>query len=310
MVASERMPHALLFVGAEGVGRQAAAQLLAMRLNCLKPPEKDRLRPCGQCRACHKIQNGHHPDVHRLAPTGATIRIQQVRELIQQLSKKAYEGRWQVATIHPAEALPPQAANAILKTLEEPPPATLLILMAQRTSDLLPTVLSRCQQVRFAPIATERLVQWLEENRGLSPEAARPAAVLAAGSLKRVEQLTDPQFQALQRWLTGFLATIEEAPPIRLLAMAEWLSNRKETLADMLAIMRSWYRDRLVGAHAPDLIANDDLTAKTGYDSTKASMEALLAKLSAIVDAERDLQQGSFNMRLVMETLLLQLASR
>ena len=144
------IPHALLFTGIEGVGKKTAAVALAMACNCRRPVA---VEPCGECAACRKIAAGAHPDILRVSPAGAMIKIDQIRELCQVLTMKPYEARVRVVIIADAHTLNPAAGNALLKMLEEPPARTVLILTAPQTGDLLPTIVSRCQHIRFKPIA-------------------------------------------------------------------------------------------------------------------------------------------------------------
>ena len=171
------IPHALLFIGQQGVGKRSAAIAFAMICNCIgmetPPPSRSnaqtRLRspvirtdePCGACPACRKIMSGNHPDVIHVKPTGAIIKIAQVRSLCEALSMKPYEAKMRVVIVTDAHTMNPSAGNALLKMLEEPPDRTILILTAPQRVDLLPTIVSRCQPVRFNPITRRRIASEL-----------------------------------------------------------------------------------------------------------------------------------------------------
>src|SRR5512136_168368 len=167
--------HAYLFAGPEGVGKGMAARLLAQAANC----ERDDGDACGACPPCRKIARGVHPDVlivererdmaraGRWEPKGGRtpsrdIVVDQVRELVdRRLSLRRFEGRRRVVVVDPADAMNPQAQNAILKTLEEPPPDTTLVLVASGADALLPTVRSRCLRLAFSPLPEAMLVERL-----------------------------------------------------------------------------------------------------------------------------------------------------
>jgi DNA polymerase III subunit delta' len=174
-IVSGRPPHALLLVGPEGVGKTTLAFDLACGLLCLAADPAD--RPCRACAACRKVEHGNHPDLHLLAPEGAgqQIRIGQVQQLSADLALLPLEGRFRIAIIEKAHRLNEDAQNALLKTLEEPPAAVVLVLAADDATRLLPTVLSRCTRVRLGPVAADELARLLGD-RGVA-DAARGSAL-------------------------------------------------------------------------------------------------------------------------------------
>jgi DNA polymerase III subunit delta' len=180
-VRNEDPPHALLIVGPRGVGKTTLALDLAAGLLCLR--EDPATRPCRDCAACRKVAAGNHPDLHLVEPEGAgeQIRIGQVQQLISGLALTAMEGRFRVAVITAAHRLNLDAQNALLKTLEEPGAATCLVLCADDTAALLPTVLSRAARLRAAPLPTETLARLLVDDGWADAPRARALAVAAGG---------------------------------------------------------------------------------------------------------------------------------
>ena len=180
-VVSEHPPHALLLVGPRGVGKTTLAFDLAAGLLCLA--DEPSARPCRDCRACRKVAADNHADLHLVAPEGAgeQIRIGQVQGLASELALTAMEGRFRVAVITAAHRLNLDAQNALLKTLEEPGPATCLILCADDAAPLLPTVLSRSARLRLAPTPIAALTDLLIGGGYAQPAQARALAIAAGG---------------------------------------------------------------------------------------------------------------------------------
>ena len=270
------LPHAILFTGIDGVGKRTAAAYLAMASNCHNGPADDSVsdsvqggqtpatrtqpsRPCGQCAACRKILSGQHPDVIELQPTGALIKISQIRELNRLLTMKPYEGRQRVILISRAQTMTPAAGNALLKVLEEPPAKTTIVLTALQASDLLPTILSRCQHFRFEPIPCADLSVYLSQVRGIEEDLAAIVAALSGGSYSRALEMSHPDWIRRRRWLVEQMSTLADMPSPLPMALAEKLAREKKHLEDMLLIIESWLRDLMVFKYSPQCIINTDM---------------------------------------------------
>lgn len=180
-IRSEHPPHALLIVGPRGVGKTTLALDLAAGLLCLA--DDAATRPCRDCAACRKVAADNHADLHLVAPEGAgeQIRIGQVQALTSELALTAMEGRFRIAIITSAQRMNPDAQNALLKTLEEPGPATCLVLCADDAAPLLPTVLSRSARLRLAPLPVEALTDLLAADGHAQPAQARALAIASGG---------------------------------------------------------------------------------------------------------------------------------
>ena len=179
------MPPSLIFAGPDGVGKRAAAVALAQALNCptpVAPTDRLALDACGECPVCRRIGRGLHPDVTVVEPgeTGS-IKIDVVREEIRKTAFKPFEARRRVIIFNDADGLGDDAQNALLKTLEEPPPGSVLILVTAHPHRLLPTVRSRCPVVRFAPLAPADVAEWLMRAHAVPEAEARAVAAVARG---------------------------------------------------------------------------------------------------------------------------------
>ncbi len=323
------IPHALLFTGIEGVGKKDAATAFAMACNCMgeKPGpseffdsstiKKDlpaAVNPCGYCKSCRKIESGNHPDIIRIKPSGAFIKIDQIRGLCDTLAMKPYEAMVRVVIISDAQAMNPSASNALLKMLEEPPASSILILTACQISDLLPTIVSRCQHIRFNPVSVKSIETRLIEKQGLAPDKASIIAAMANGSISRAFAMNNSSWINRRNWLINAVGPNQSDQPGALfsmssgmlMAVAEMLKKNKDFLFDSLEIMKSWLRDLVIYNFHPEKIINKDLIEKIQYASQKIDIKSLLLKIDAIQVAQKDIQANA-NLRLTLETMMMQI---
>ena len=179
-IREQTLPPSLIFAGPSGVGKRAAAIATAQALNCATPKDGD---ACGRCAACTRIARGVHPDVLVIEPgDSGTIKIDQVRDIVERVGYRPFEGRRRVVIIDQADALVPAAQNALLKTLEEPPSASVFILVTSAPDVLLPTVRSRCPRLQFRPLDPAEVAAALVKM-GRTEAEARTIAATADGSL-------------------------------------------------------------------------------------------------------------------------------
>jgi DNA polymerase-3 subunit delta' len=323
------IPHALLFIGIEGVGKRTAAMALAMACNCkgLEPErftERMKIRdgnthsdqiktisPCGRCNSCRKIESGNHPDIIVLNPSGSFIRIGQIRELCGTLAMKPYEARFRVVIISDAQTMNPSAGNALLKVLEEPPDRTILILTAFQTSDLLPTIVSRCQHIRFYPVSRKNLESLLIQRYRANPDEAKIIAILANGSVSKavsmINSISRVNWMSRRIWLINEVESLPAMSMGSRMAFAEKLSNRKEILAESLEVIKFWFRDLVVCKYHPEKIINRDLTERIQRASQKIKVTSLISKIDDVESAQKNIRANS-NLRLTLEVLVMRLA--
>jgi DNA polymerase-3 subunit delta' len=305
MLHNHRLAHALLFTGIDGVGRQTTAKALAMALNCLNSAEGS---ACARCSSCRKTVNENHPDVIIVKPTGALIKIDQVRSLRRHLRFAPLEGKRRVIIINDGQTMKAEASNALLKLLEEPPNDTHIILTAPEITDLLPTIVSRCQHIPFRPIPPTEIADALVARKGLDRDAANTLSLLAAGSLGRALAADAEQWMTWRQNLLRRLHTLSDPrkPLTALLDFAQGLAHDKNRLEDALDIIMMWFRDALIGKFLPEKILNKDFSKEIRALSEEISADELLQKMAATGEAQRAISRN-VNSRLALDVMMIRL---
>ena len=309
-----RLSHAYLFLGPAGVGKATTARALAAALNCAQPGADG--DACGTCPSCRRMQAGSHPDFLMISPEeGKTqIGIDRIRELRRLTEYPPLGGGWRVVLIKPAEALTVQsdaAANALLKTLEEPPDRHLLVLTARGEAELLPTIVSRCHKLAFAPLPSALIIQELEKRRALPRSRAALVAALSGGSLGRALAL-DPEELVRQRdQVLADLAHLRRGATGEVLTWAQRLTKNRADLNNFLLLAQLWYRDLLLSHfQAPTgLLAHQDLLPALEQARTDDAPATWFANFAALGTAQRHLQ-ANLNPELTLDILGLRLQRR
>ncbi len=298
-----RLPHALLFTGPQGVGRCLTAVTVAKVLNCLQGTPED---CCDRCLACTKIAKGVHPDVHLVTPEGASLKIDQIRGLTQEATLKPYEGRRKIFILDHVETMTDQAQNALLKTLEEPPGTAVLVLIAPEASALLPTITSRCSQIRFGPLSEHAVAARLLEE-GSDDEDAHFLASLAGGSLGRAQELRNSPLKEIRGLVEqAFALPAEKILPV--LDLTERVVRQKETLSLFVEGLLAWCRDLTVSkvTHRDALLANRSRAAALRRQSEPLGLTRLLGMYHTVKQTLDGLSRHA-NPRLSLEVMLLKL---
>ena len=293
-----RIPHAYLFTGSEGVGKDAMALELARVLHCERGGEE----ACGECASCGRIAALQHPDVHLIVPLpvgkgeqsedsptarltehdlravqeelrrkaenpyrrisiarATIIKINSIREIRRETAMSTFDGRKRVFIISQADRMGEEAANTLLKTLEEPPTDCLMILTTHRLDALLPTIRSRCQAIRFDPLTEEELRLGLVEREAVEPEAASLVARLASGSYTKALELLEAGALDERKAVVMFVRHALGTSPMQLSKDVDSLAEGRDRLRveRFLMLLQMWCRDALVLSHGGEIINVD-----------------------------------------------------
>ena len=303
--------HAYLIVGPAHVGKRRLALDLAKSMNCLGPTP-----PCDACRSCDRIERGVHPDIQwigLLEEAGRRrklVGLAQIQELQHQANLAPFEGRYRVLIVDPAESLSLEAANCLLKTLEEPPERVVLILLATSDAALLPTILSRCQRIDLRPLGVEDVAGALRNRTGLTPERRQQIARLARGRLGWAFEAADSD--AFDRTRA---AAIAEAAGIVYLSLPDRLqlvsrlaadfSKDRRSVLDRLATWLEWWRDLLlVALGCADLAVNQEREAELARQAAEFGLGTIRRTIQALETAIQQLNENA-NPRLPIDVLLL-----
>ncbi|HKJ22847.1 MAG TPA: DNA polymerase III subunit delta' [Gammaproteobacteria bacterium] len=295
-----RMPHALLLGGPRGIGKHRFAEHLARAALCEAPDAQG--GGCGQCRQCHLTLAGTHPDWRRVSPEeeGKDILVDQIRELTQHLGLKAQMGGYKVAVIEPAGKMNMNAANCLLKSLEEPPAATLLVLVSARPASLPATIRSRCQKLLLGPPPREQALAWLNEQGVEDPALAltvTQGAPLAALALAQGDEA------ARREALLGDFTALAEGRSDPVQIAAKWL---KLNINSSLYWMYTWLIDmiRIKAVGNTSVCINPDYRGQLAKIAEKMEITSLFHRLDQLQGALRRVDRP-VNKQLLLEDLLL-----
>lgn len=307
-VVNGRTAHAYLFSGPAGVGKETVALAFARALLCAQPQEGD---ACGSCRFCRQTAQGSHPDLHIVRPAPQTIRIEQMRELQRTVALTPYSGLRHVCLVERCEAMTQEAASSFLKTLEEPSAQTVFILLAEQPQRLLPTIVSRCQQIAFTALALPEVVEGLL-RAGFDRADAELAAALSGGSLGvAVELASGGGYREKREKIFTAAAELARATPGEACRLAQSFGGEREESALLLDMLLLWYRDLLVYKEANDeaLVVNRDflpLLARQAENYTTFRIIDIIYK----IEQARGFLRANANQRLTVEVLFMELGRR
>ena len=305
-IARDSLTPSLILSGPEGVGKRLIAVSIAQELNCVDRRStidagRSTMSACGTCAACRRIERGTHPDVMTIEPgESGSIKIEQVRAAIDRSVFRPFEGRKRVTIIEQADALVPAAQNALLKTLEEPLPASVFVLVTSRPDMLLPTVRSRCAHLRLGRLQVSEVATVLEQSQDYSHADALTAAAVSDGSVRRALDLEADAFADARNDAEELLEAAGRDPRTRLERARDLLkgggtaSSERDHLGTRLMAMTALIRDAGLVASGgdPELIANLDRRPVVESLARTLGKERVDRVFTAVVRAEEALDRN------------------
>ncbi|HUF43674.1 MAG TPA: DNA polymerase III subunit delta' [Verrucomicrobiae bacterium] len=302
-LAAGRLHHAYLFFGPEGVGKRKVALALARAIHCAAKDDDF----CGRCVNCVRIAGGNHPDVRLIEPLAdkKEIGIPQVRELERELHYRAFSGGRKVVIVDPATLMNSAAQNALLKTLEEPPEQSLIVLIAPNTGRLLPTVRSRCLPLSFAPLPRREVAAFLQSQGGMNAEEAEVRAAISMGRIGAAVDLEKDEWMDRRRSWSTMLGALKTGDYHGAMTAAETLAANRDEALKFLRWAESWYRDLSIHQTDPssDDLVNLDMQAQIAGKAAELGVARALGAHRRIAAAAAGIQRN-LNRRMVLEKFL------
>jgi DNA polymerase-3 subunit delta' len=277
VIKTQKMANGYIFFGPEGVGKKKTAIAFAKALNCIKKENG----PCGECLPCKAIENGTYPDLILLRTQGPiqTHHIDTIRAMQSFVNLRSFYEGWKIVIMDEADRMTEEAANALLKILEEPPPKTMFILVTSRPENLFETVLSRCQPVKFLPLRKELQEKIL--NKGpISDKASKLRNEVLTISPKNIFQIS------------------------QLISQADVSENKQSLVIDILNFIFCWWRDVLFVKQGLAEILNRDYEEELKRQAKRLSLNSIWENIEAVKEAQQDLYY-QVNPRLILDTLFL-----
>ena len=304
-IESHRISHAYILTGEEGTGRKSIANAFAMTLLC----ERGGTEPCMVCHSCKQALSGNHPDlIYVTHEKPASIGVDDIREQINDtIQIRPYSSYYKIYIVDEAEKMTVQAQNALLKTIEEPPSYAVIILITTNQEAFLPTILSRCVQLKLKPLKDFTVKSYLTEHLKVPEKDAELCAAFARGNLgKAIHLASSEEFKELYRRVMSLLKNVGSMDIGMLLDCIREIKEQNFDIYEVLDLMQLWYRDVLMYKVTKDmnlLVFKDEyrMINETGQKIDYAGLEAILAA----IDTARTRLEANVNLDLAMDLLLL-----
>jgi len=296
------MSHAYIIEGPVGLGRTRIAKQLSMAIACTSKEEK----PCFSCTSCTKVISGNHPEIKWIKGEGS-IKIEAIRDIQKEIHLKPYEGNHKIFILLDCETMTPQAQNAFLKTLEEPPSYATIILITENSGRLLPTIVSRCQLLKLRPVEEKVIQNYLISEKGVSLEESKVIAAYSRGIIgNAIKMLQDQDFQHKRELLLNITKVLLKDKIVDVLQLADFFTKEKTQSNESLDLLISWYRDLLIYKETQqlDFIMNYDKIEEIVQQANYIETNKLQEIIYIIEDAKMKLR-SNVNFQLNMEVMLL-----
>jgi DNA polymerase-3 subunit delta' len=282
-IQTDRIPRTILFSGIRGIGKSMVALEFFKALNCTATPAE----PCGRCGSCVKAASGNHPDFIKINPDGSEIRVEPVRNVLNELGLKPFLARYRVVVIEPAELLNKSSANLLLKSLEEPPGTTIFILISHKPALLLPTIISRCQEITFKPIAPDN------SESNIDPVIMKLTSGAIGGLIE-----SDVEYVTFIR--NKVLGILNGSEPF---STAESIARKDGDILIALSIIESFIRDCMVANLGSSQVINEEILSISLNNMDCYFFDNISKTLNEI----RSMRDSSINMKTALSEIFFQM---
>ncbi|OQY01910.1 MAG: DNA polymerase III subunit delta' [Desulfobacteraceae bacterium 4572_130] len=317
IIEKRKIPNALLFTGNKGTGKQTAAMLFAQTINCYLKKNSLTKKSCDKCKSCKKIISGMHPDIILISPQKEKILIEQIRGLYSFVSGRPHEAKMRMILIIDADKMNNQASNALLKILEEPFEKTFFILLAEKLTKLIPTIISRCRHIRFMPISYKNIKHILINDYNINKKLASITALASQSNLKKALMLVNKSqnkeaidWIKRREWLIKEISSIivkkNISDRLKALPLSEKLSREPELLKDSILIIRTWFRDIAIFRFIPDHVINSDFKKILKNINENISVQDAITWLKELHKVEKKIDSNAI-IRLTLEHFFLKI---
>ena len=308
VINQENIPHAFLFSGLPGIGKKTVALNFAKAINCLKRVEND---CCEKCSACIKANTSNHPDLLVIETTEQFIGIDVIRSVEEELNFPPLEGQKRIIIIDDAQKMTEEASNALLKTLEEPPPGNMIILISPEPGMLLPTVVSRVCHLRFQPLTDDVVADILLSKQFLDKDSAKVVARVSSGSVDKALSYLESQFIERRQLLKKRILEVVSCDINRLFEVAKEWSSETEFLLGDIELLKMWWRDLIVYnlSNSDELVIDVETTEELGKILGRSSYSGLMNSYRLLDTIYRDIIKR-INRQMAIERLVLGLREK
>ncbi len=302
-INNDQVSHCYIFEGPKGMGKYELALIFAQSLLC----ENFTSNPCNKCPSCIKMNSGNHPDLHVINNAETTIKREEIDNLIESVYKKPYESKKKVYIIKDANEMTTQAANTFLKTLEEPASDSVIILLTTNANLLLPTVVSRCQTVKFRNVSKETIKTYLKENYNTADELSDLAAEYSKGILNKAVNIVkdDDGILSKRAEIIKLFDKIINSDSELIYDLENYFEENKDNIDTIIEIMMMWVRDCMfVQNNMDELVINKD------FMQLAKEHGRLMKKNSGIIELMQDTSdniKSNVNYKLAIDNMLLKI---
>lgn len=304
-IRNNSIAHGYLFEGPKSMGKKKLAMIFAKTLLC----KEKGIKPCNKCPSCLKFDSGNHPDFDIINPEGNSIKREQIEQLLHSIRMLPYEGTRRVYVIEDAYKMTQEAQNSFLKTLEEPPEYAVIILITNNSGSLLPTIVSRCQGIKFSYVDNEKIEKLLVNKYGCSREKANFIASFSNGIVgKAVKLIKSEGFRKLRDDIIDTIDDIIYSDKFRIFSLSQIFVENKENIEDILDLLTIWFRDIMIIKETGDtrFIINKDKIQLIYKHSNSLSSEKVSDIIENIEKTKEDIT-SNVNFQLAIEVMLLKI---